>query len=39
MNDMIFEGLVDESEVGKLKTGMELVLTSARWGQALQGDA
>jgi HlyD family secretion protein len=26
MNDMIFEGLVDESEVGKLKTGMELVL-------------
>ena len=26
MNDMIFEGLVDESEVGKLKLGMELVL-------------
>jgi HlyD family secretion protein len=26
MNDMIFEGLVDESEVGKLKQGMELVL-------------
>jgi HlyD family secretion protein len=26
MNDMIFEGLVDESEVGKLRTGMELVL-------------
>ena len=26
MNDMIFEGLVDESEVGKLKEGMELVL-------------
>jgi HlyD family secretion protein len=26
MNDMIFEGLVDESEVGKLKPGMELVL-------------
>ncbi len=26
MNDMIFEGLVDESEIGKLKHGMELVL-------------
>jgi HlyD family secretion protein len=26
MNDMIFEGLVDESEVGKLREGMELVL-------------
>jgi len=26
MNDMIFEGLVDESEVGKLMPGMELVL-------------
>ncbi|HVY22998.1 MAG TPA: efflux RND transporter periplasmic adaptor subunit [Steroidobacteraceae bacterium] len=26
MNDMIFEGLVDESEVGKLKEGMDLVL-------------
>jgi HlyD family secretion protein len=26
MNDMIFEGLVDESEVGKLRTGMELLL-------------
>jgi HlyD family secretion protein len=26
MSDMIFEGLVDESEVGKLKQGMELVL-------------
>ncbi|HUQ12008.1 MAG TPA: HlyD family efflux transporter periplasmic adaptor subunit, partial [Steroidobacteraceae bacterium] len=26
MNDMIFEGLVDESEVGKLKQGMELLL-------------
>ncbi|HLA70350.1 MAG TPA: efflux RND transporter periplasmic adaptor subunit [Steroidobacteraceae bacterium] len=26
MNDMIFEGLVDESEVGKLKQGMELIL-------------
>jgi HlyD family secretion protein len=26
MNDMIFEGLVDESEVGKLRQGMELVL-------------
>jgi HlyD family secretion protein len=26
MNDMIFEGLVDESEVGKLKLGMELLL-------------
>src|SRR5262245_21711182 len=26
MSDMIFEGLVDESEVGKLKQGMQLVL-------------
>ena len=26
MNDMIFEGTVDESEVGKLKTGMSLLL-------------
>jgi HlyD family secretion protein len=26
MSDMIFEGLVDESEVGKLREGMELVL-------------
>ncbi|MES1263192.1 MAG: efflux RND transporter periplasmic adaptor subunit, partial [Peristeroidobacter soli] len=33
MNDMIFEGLVDESEVGKLKQGMELVLSVG----ALQG--
>jgi HlyD family secretion protein len=27
MTDMIFEGKVDESEVGKLRTGMELLLT------------
>lgn len=33
MNDMIFEGLVDESEVGKLGEGMELVLNIG----ALQG--
>jgi HlyD family secretion protein len=33
MNDMIFEGLVDESEVGKLRQGMELVLNIG----ALQG--
>ncbi|HEX6636155.1 MAG TPA: efflux RND transporter periplasmic adaptor subunit [Steroidobacteraceae bacterium] len=33
MSDMIFEGLVDESEVGKLKEGMELVLNVG----ALQG--
>jgi HlyD family secretion protein len=33
MSDMIFEGLVDESEVGKLKQGMELVLNIG----ALQG--
>lgn len=26
MNDMIFEGLVDEAEVGKLREGMELLL-------------
>jgi HlyD family secretion protein len=26
MSDMVFEGLVDESEVGKLRQGMELVL-------------
>ena len=33
MNDMIFEGLVDESEVGKLREGMELLLNIG----ALQG--
>jgi HlyD family secretion protein len=33
MTDMIFEGLVDESEVGKLNEGMELVLNVG----ALQG--
>jgi len=33
MTDMIFEGLVDESEVGKLREGMELVLNIG----ALQG--
>jgi HlyD family secretion protein len=33
MTDMIFEGLVDESEVGKLRHGMELVLNVG----ALQG--
>jgi HlyD family secretion protein len=27
MNDMIFEGLIDESEVGKIKTGMDLLIT------------
>jgi HlyD family secretion protein len=27
MNDMIFEGKVDESEVGKIRSGMELLLT------------
>lgn len=27
MNDMIFEGKVDESEVGKIRSGMELMLT------------
>jgi HlyD family secretion protein len=27
MDDMIFEGKVDESEVGKIRAGMELVLT------------
>ncbi len=27
MNDMIFEGLIDESEVGKIKEGMDLVIT------------
>jgi HlyD family secretion protein len=26
MNDMIFEGMVDESEVGKIREGMELIL-------------
>ena len=26
MNDMIFEGMVDEAEVGKIREGMELVL-------------
>jgi HlyD family secretion protein len=33
MTDMIFEGLVDESEVGKLSQGMELILNVG----ALQG--
>jgi HlyD family secretion protein len=33
MKDMIFEGLVDESEVGKLREGMELILNVG----ALQG--
>jgi HlyD family secretion protein len=33
MTDMIFEGLVDESEVGKLRQGMELILNVG----ALQG--
>ncbi len=27
MDDMIFEGFVDESEVGKIKAGMELIIT------------
>ena len=27
MNDLIFEGKVDESEVGKIKEGMDLILT------------
>ncbi|GGH75374.1 efflux RND transporter periplasmic adaptor subunit [Phaeocystidibacter marisrubri] len=27
MNDMIFEGFIDESEVGKLSTGMDLVIS------------
>lgn len=27
MNDMIFEGSIDESEVGKIKEGMELILS------------
>lgn len=27
MNDMIFEGLIDESEVGKIREGMELQIT------------
>jgi HlyD family secretion protein len=27
MNDMIFEGLIDESEVGKIKTGMDLLVS------------
>jgi HlyD family secretion protein len=34
MQDMIFEGLVDESEVGKIHEGMELILNIG----ALQGD-
>jgi len=37
MNDMIFEGRVDESEVGKLKPGMTLLLTiGAIEGQQLE---
>lgn len=35
MEDMIFEGLVDESEVGKIREGMELVLSVG----ALQNDS
>ncbi len=27
MNDMIFEGLIDESEVGKIEVGMDLLIT------------
>jgi HlyD family secretion protein len=27
MSDMIFEGLIDESEVGKIKQGMDLIIT------------
>src|SRR4051812_30734240 len=27
MGEMIFEGKVDESEVGKIRTGMDLILT------------
>ena len=27
MNDLIFEGKLDESEVGKIKTGMKLIIT------------
>ncbi len=34
MNDMIFEGMVDESEVGKIREGMELILDVG----ALEGD-
>ncbi len=34
MKDMIFEGMVDESEVGKIREGMELVLDVG----ALEGD-
>lgn len=34
MNDMIFEGLVDEAEVGKIREGMELVLNVG----ALEGE-
>jgi HlyD family secretion protein len=37
MDDMIFKGVVDESEVGKLKTGMILLLTiGAVEGQPLE---
>jgi HlyD family secretion protein len=37
MNDMIFKGVVDESEVGKLQTGMTLLLTiGAVEGQPLE---
>ena len=37
MSDMIFKGVVDESEVGKLRTGMKLLLTvGAIEGQPLE---
>ncbi len=35
MNDMIFEGKVDETEVGKIETGMHMILTVG----ALEGES
>ena len=35
MRDLIFEGKVDESEVGKIKEGMELVLNVGALGRKI----
>ena len=36
MNDMIFEGMIDEAEVGKIREGMDLLLDV---GATLRADA
>ena len=39
MNDLIFQGNVDESEVGKVKLGMPVVLTVVKSGRRVAADA